>query len=370
MDERLILLHLSLVDGFGPAALSKVLNFLKFQDKTLEAIYLMNECDHEAAGLSSDLSKKVTQTLGDQRLLSLELDLMYKYNIRFISILDDEYPELLKNSHLPPFILYVKGGNLLSFTKTLAVVGSRKCDSYGIKAIDLLLPDVIKAGWTLVSGGAYGIDTLAHKKALELKGKTIVVLGSGILNPYPSVNKNMFDKIAEDNGAIVSIFPLKFAPLTGNFPARNRVISGMSKACLVVQAAKKSGALITANFALDQGKEVGAVPGAIDNVLSEGCNELIRQGAACLTSSSQILEFLNDNSYLNSTSSNHTLKSNTESVEHKILSLCKSGISFDELLIKLDLSFAELNDKLLDMQLNGMIEQNFSGLWHASGNCF
>lgn len=368
MEDRLILLHCSLIDGFGPGSLTKVINFLKNSGSTkLESIYSLEESDFERSGLSKETAKNLAIGLSNKRLLETELELLQKFGIQFLTILDlEDYPEILKNTYLPPFILYLKGKNLNSFAKTVALVGSRKCDNYGAKAIDSLLPDLVKCGWATVSGGAYGIDTLVHQKTLDFGGKTIAVLGSGLLNIYPSSNKKLFQTISDNDGCLVSPFPLKSPPLPGNFPARNRIISGLSKACVVIQAAQKSGALITARFALEQGKDVGAIPGAIDNPLSAGCNELIRQGAACVTNSFQLLELLQDDFYaknLSWDSPKNIPEQNLESLDHKILSFCRNSISFDELLLNLDLSFSDLNSKLLELQLNGLIYQNFLGLW-------
>ena len=293
---RLILLHCSLIDGLGPASLTKVINYLKNSgSSTLESIYSLKEIDFERAGLSKNISKNLVTGLLNKSLVETELELIQKFGIQLLTILDSDpvscFPEILKNINLPPFVLYFKGDPLSSFSKTVAIVGSRKCDNYGAKALDILLPEVVKAGWTSVSGGAYGIDTLVHQKTLDLGGKTISVLGSGLLNPYPSSNKELFKKISDGNGCVISSFPLNSPPIAANFPARNRIISGLSKACIVIQAAQKSGALITAHFALEQSKDVGAVPGAIDTLLSAGCNELIRQGAACITTSMQFLNY-------------------------------------------------------------------------------
>ena len=378
MDNRLILLHCSLIDGFGPASLTKVINYLKNSNfSTLESIYLLKENDFERAGLSKEVSKNLVNGLSNRSLLDAELELIEKFSIQLLTILDTDpnfsFPQLLKNIHLPPLVLYVKGDILSSFTKTIAIVGSRKCDNYGSRSLDLLLPDIVKCGWTTISGGAYGIDTLVHQKTIDLGGKTIAVLGSGLLNIYPSSNKKLFQSISEGNGSLISSFPLNAPPLAGNFPARNRIIAGLAQACLVVQAAQKSGALITAHFSLEQSKDVGAIPGPIDNELSTGCNELIRQGAACITNSHQLLELLRDeipvNNLKNETSVNSYKKTEESfkalSIEEQILLLCRNSLSFDELMLNVELSFSDLNNKLLELQLKGLISQNCFGLWQT-----
>ena len=377
MDNRLILLHCSLIDGFGPASLTKVINYLKNSNfSTLESIYLLKENDFERAGLSKEVSKNLVNGLSNRSLLDAELELIEKFSIQLLTILDTDpnfnFPQLLKNIHLPPLVLYVKGDILSSFTKTIAIVGSRKCDNYGSRSLDLLLPDIVKCGWTTISGGAYGIDTLVHQKTIDLGGKTIAVLGSGLLNIYPSSNKKLFQSISEGNGSLISSFPLNAPPLAGNFPARNRIIAGLAQACLVVQAAQKSGALITAHFSLEQSKDVGAIPGPIDNELSTGCNELIRQGAACITNSHQLLELLRDEIPVNNLKNETSVNSyKTEesfkalSIEEQILLLCRNSLSFDELMLNVELSFNDLNNKLLELQLKGLISQNCFGLWQT-----
>ena len=151
------------------------------------------------------------------------------------------------------------------------------------------IPELVHNGCSIVSGGALGIDGLAHRATLEAQGVTVAVLGSGLLKPYPAAHKTLFKKIIECRGALVSCFPLLTEPKPALFPARNRIIAGLSRGCLVVQAGIPSGALITAQYAVDEGREVFAVPGSLDNPLSVGCHRLISQGATLVTSASDIL---------------------------------------------------------------------------------
>ncbi|MFH1412752.1 MAG: DNA-processing protein DprA [bacterium] len=209
---------------------------------------------------------------------------------------DSNYPALLKQIHDPPHILYCRGILNPQLTKfTLAVVGSRKHSPYGHQVIRKLVSELSKLGITIVSGLAFGLDALAHQTALDYHGKTIAVLGSGLddYNIYPSENLQLAHQIIANNGCLIS----EYAPGTGaqkyHFPMRNRIISGMSLGTLVIEAAERSGSLITARYALEQNREVMAIPGRIDSSTSKGTNNLIKMGARPVTSIDDILETLN-----------------------------------------------------------------------------
>lgn len=196
---------------------------------------------------------------------------------------DLAYPPLLTQAYRPPQQLYVRGhAAILTSDRLLAVVGSRKATAYGQQAIVKLLTPVVRAGIILVSGLAYGIDSMAHQLCLELSKPTIAVLGSGLddASMYPQAHRILAQRIVDGGGAIVTEYPPHTPPHLGHFPARNRIIAGLARATLVVQAAGRSGSLITARLALDTGKDVLAVPGAITDPLSQGTNRLIQQGAA------------------------------------------------------------------------------------------
>lgn len=209
-----------------------------------------------------------------------------------IAINDDEYPALLKNIHSPPRELYVKG----SFKKfeddnAVAMVGSRRASLYGLEMAEKLAYDLAIRGVTIISGMARGIDSAAHNGALRAKGRTIAVMGSGHNHIYPPENKKLYEQIA-GNGAVITEFEDDVLPLAQNFPIRNRIISGMSLGLVVVEAAKNSGALITADFALEQNREVFAVPGKISSLTSEGTHALIKDGAKLVQTADDILEEL------------------------------------------------------------------------------
>jgi len=207
-----------------------------------------------------------------------------------VFILDKEYPALLKQIHLPPIILYCRGAKLSN--NNFSIVGSRKGSIYAENVCKHIIPKLIDQ-YTIISGGALGVDSMAHKEAIKSGGRTVAVLGSGFLQPYPRENIDLFRAIVDNGGTVISPFNLKMEPLKGNFPARNRIIAGMSVGTLVVQAAVKSGAHITAAFALEQGREVFAVPGSIFEEISLGCHSLIQQGAKLVSCPEDILEEIN-----------------------------------------------------------------------------
>jgi DNA processing protein len=217
---------------------------------------------------------------------------MFK-EIREISIEDKNYPKILKKIKDPPRVLYYLG-EIKSEENCFAIVGARKCTNYGKEIAYRIASDLVEADLTIVSGFAPGIDTIAHKAAIEKGKRTIAVLGTGIdeKSIYPKSNLKLIDKILENGGAIISEFPLGTHGAKYTFPQRNRIISGLSLGVLVVEARMQSGALITANYAKEQGRKVFAVPGSIFSQTSKGCHFLIKNGAKLVESAEDILEEL------------------------------------------------------------------------------
>lgn len=363
------LLHLSLLPGIGPGVINRVIETVGRE--SLSTIYDFCVSDFiQTCELSPAQASKLVVGLSDRMFLERELLLAQKNSVRIVTIFDSDYPDILRQIYLPPVVLYIQGA--VNGTKALAVVGSRKANSYAKSAVELIVPSLIENGWAIVSGGAFGADTFAHQTALAAGGATYVVLGSGLLRRYPVENNRLFDAIRSSGGALISSFALEHPPLPGNFPARNRIIAGLGKGCLVVQAAEKSGASITARFALEQGKEVFVVPGRIDDPLHQGGHRLIQQGAKLITNAQDILEEF-DESIAGRTASVQSLntvahcekKVGPASHEDPILFLCAQSISAEELMLKADISFSELNQRLFDLQIDGKIEQDHAGLWHC-----
>lgn len=220
--------------------------------------------------------------------LSGELQRIRDFNCHIVTWNDPNYPELLKQIYDPPFVLYVKGSLIPRDKNSVAVVGSRQTTHYGINVARKLSYQMAYVGVTVVSGGARGIDTAAHQGALNGKGRTIAVLGTGINIIFPSENAALFEKISE-NGAVITQFPFNRPADKQSFPIRNRIVAGMTLGTVVVEANLSSGALITANFATEAGRQVFAVPGSIDSPRSKGCHELIKKGAKLCEGAEDIL---------------------------------------------------------------------------------
>jgi len=300
-----------------------------------------------------------------------EVDLIEGNDVEVDTCFDAEYPAYLKNIHAPPIILYRQGKPLGAQTQCLAVVGSRAATSYGLECAEELLPSVVRAGWSLVSGGALGIDTIAHKIAIQGNAPTTVVLGSGLLHPYPYSNKALFELIVGRGGTLISPFHMEQRPERGTFPARNRVIAGIAQACLVIEAAAQSGALITAAYALESGRTVCAVPGNITSETSKGCNELLRQGAALILSAEDLLkelgcEVVDD---VAPVETQIDLSQRSELVQERefLRFIGKNARSEEEIAEFLKKTVPEVQVFLFDLQLEGKIQQQFTGLWGLPG---
>jgi DNA processing protein len=274
---------------------------------------------------------------------------------RIISLWDDDYPELLKTIHDPPALLYVLGN--ISRDPALAMVGSRRCSATGMQITRRFAREIAESGFTIISGLARGIDSNAHEGALDVEGNTIAVLGCGIDYIYPPENRKLFGRISEQ-GAIISEYPPGTRPLPGHFPGRNRIISGLSQGVLVVEAASGSGSLITAEFALEQGREIFAVPGALTAPNSDGVNSLLKQGAHLVTEPQDILNILQPGA--RTTGFNNTLKlleNLTDQEKELVEQLSDEPIQIDDLARKSGLTPMELSAILLQLELQGAVSQ-------------
>lgn len=223
------------------------------------------------------LDKKKRDELNDY------LQKMKKENVDIITIEDDEYPRILKNIYDYPISLYIKGNKKILNNKSIGIVGCRMASEYGIKAAQYFAYKLAQKGINIISGLAKGIDSNSHIGAIKAKGITIGIVGNGLDIVYPKENYKLYSEILKNDGAIISEYPLGTKPEKMNFPARNRIISGMSNGIIVVEAKKKSGTLITVDYALEQGRDVYVVPGNINSANSLGTNELIKQGAKMVT---------------------------------------------------------------------------------------
>ena len=280
-------LGLSLVPGIGPVKARRLLDY--FGD--LAAAWVAPAGDLARAGLDG---RAVESLLAGRATLDLDAEVsrVHDLGIALITWEDPIYPERLRQAYGSPFLLYVRGELRPQDDMAVAVVGTRRATSYGRQATERVVHDLALGGVTVVSGLARGIDTCAHRAALEAGGRTLAVLGCGVDVSYPPENARLAREIAE-RGAIISEYPLGTQPEAANFPARNRIISGLARGTLVVEAGQTSGALITARFALDQNREVFAVPGSIFSPASEGTNRLLQQGAKAVLGARDVLDELN-----------------------------------------------------------------------------
>lgn len=280
--------------------------------------------------------------------------------IRHITTKSTEYPNLLKEISHPPQRLWLKGAKLDNTEKRLTVVGARTPTQYGRKVVEKLIKEVAEAGVTIVSGLAIGIDGLAHKAALDAGGKTIAVMAGGLDNIYPPSNQKLSERILANGGTIISEYPEGTEYFKSNFVARNRIQSGLSEAVLIVEAAEKSGTLITADFAIDQNRIVMAVPGNIDSLVSAGTNQLIRDGAVPITCARDILEVMG----INVKAAKVSEYQPENDAEKIIIKLIRSGISNSEdIHIKSKLEIIEFNTALTMLEIKGVLNQPAPGLW-------
>jgi DNA processing protein len=321
----------------------------------IEQAWQANPGELRAIGLdrrSVENLVKVRQVLD----LEAELEKLAKLKVSVLSWESKGYPSLLKNIHNPPLVLYLRGQFIPQDEWALAVVGTRRATSYGREGTRMFVQGLVQNKITVVSGLAYGIDTEAHHSAIQAGGRTLAVLGCGVDIVYPAENRKLSQAVSE-NGALISEYPLGTKPEGGNFPQRNRIISGLSLGTLFVEGQVQSGARITADYALEQGREVFAIPGPIFRKTSAGPNYMIQQGGAKLvTQVNDILEELNLTMVAHHSEARAIIPDNeVEAVLLKQLSLEPTHV--DELGHTTNLSAAEIASTLTLMELKGMVRQ-------------
>ncbi len=285
MTESHSLIILNAVPGVGNASIRRLLEYYGSATKTLS---LTENALISDQVVPAKLIAAIVQFPKEQ-FLTKELALIAEHGVRVLTFNDEEYPESLRAIADSPIVLYVKGRLPENLSLSIALVGSRNASLYGISIAEQWSARFAELGFAVVSGMARGIDTAAHTGALKAHGQTVAVLGCGLSHIYPPENKKLSDAIVA-NGALVSEFAMEILPMPYNFPRRNRIISGLAMGVVVVEAAAKSGALITADFALEQGREVYAVPGKVDSPTSKGVHGLIKQGAKLVSGIEDILE--------------------------------------------------------------------------------
>ncbi len=286
--------------------------------------------------------------------------------VRAVTRLSDDYPAALTGIFDPPPTLYARGDCPLNGERTFAVVGSRRCTRDGQRAAREIAEGLARQGVTVVSGLARGIDSHAHRGALDGHGRTVAVLGCGVDVVYPPENERLTAEILDSGGAVVSEYAPGTQPLPGNFPPRNRIISGMSAGTLLVEGAKASGAMITVNFALEQGRDVFAVPGGIYSPLSEAPNRMIVDGAIPTLSAWEILEYYRWGARPGETAAPQKREAELSEAELALVRpLREQELSFDELASLTGLPAAKLNSHLTMLELRGIIEKVPGGMYRA-----
>ena len=287
MENRDSYIALNLIPGVGPVRVNQLLSLFG------EPSHVLSATPSELARVPGIGGRLADAISGWARHCDPDAEraLAERAGVTIVTREDEGYPSLLREIYDPPLCLYVRGElEALSQPRTcIAIVGSRRTTAYGVRMAEHLATGAAVAGWTVVSGLAQGIDTAAHEAALHAGGRTVAILGSGLGRLYPQANVKLARRISE-SGALVSEFPMQFPPSRNSFPMRNRIISGMTVGTLVVEAGARSGSLITASQALEQGRQVFAVPGRADSPQSKGCHGLIKDGAKLVETFGDVLE--------------------------------------------------------------------------------
>ncbi|MCL5438577.1 MAG: DNA-processing protein DprA [Patescibacteria group bacterium] len=378
MDERFYWLGFSAFSGVGPIKFRKLFDKFKSAEKAWNAN-----------------SEELKLVIGDSLTVKFEnfrktfsVDNYSKVltckGVTFTCLMDKEYPKLLKQIKNPPFVIYFKGDiDVFKNDKTIGVVGTRKITQYGKEVTGEFTKNLVDAGFTIISGLAFGVDAVSHQTAIENDGQTIAVLGSGVDLCFPLSNRAIYNSIVEKSGAVVSEFPIGESPSRGSFPSRNRIIAGLSLGVLVTEGAEDSGALITAEYAFENKRKVFAVPGPITSTLSKGPFKLISKGAKLVTSVEDILkEFIilsdpelveGQKSKIKTTRLAQALAKraiqsskfkNLTKEERKILDILQNeDLGFDQIVRKSKINASNLGSILSMMEIKGMIKSINNNLY-------
>jgi DNA processing protein len=361
-------LKLIRADGVGPALFARLIERFGTADRILGAS--VSELS-KVEGIGFKTAERIASTR-NKFDAAVELELARKLGVWIIHFDDERYPPVLRRIYDPPPVLYVKGSLAHEDNLAISIVGSRHCSLYGQEQSSRFAHLLASAGFTICSGMARGIDTAAHQGALSAGGRTIAVQGCGLANIFPPENKRLFELIAE-SGACVSELPLGYEPLSVNFPPRNRIIAGLSLGTIVIEAAPRSGALITAKAALDYDREVMAVPGKIDSPLSKGAHQLIKEGARLIESVEDVMDALG---HIGEQLQEHVttaaeraseavestlfdrLKLKLSDDEQKVFDcLDKEPVHIEQIIAESSLPPGSVNAALISLRLKGLIKQ-------------
>jgi len=357
MSDHIYWHAFNLVNNFGPVRIKRMLNYFGNLKNAWSAKYFdLQRCGLENFVINNFLAKR-KEINPEKEWQKISLD------IKIITISDLEYPKILKEIPSAPFIIYLKGNAEILNNPAIAIVGSRNMTEYGTRVCQDLAQQLSSLGFVIVSGLAEGIDTVAHQACLENNGRTIAVLGSGINEDciFPAHNKKLVEKIISSQGAIISEYAPSIKAQRQFFPARNRIIAGLSLGTVIIEAREKSGALITAYQALEQNREVFAVPGSIYNSRSSGCHKLIQKGAKLVQNIQDIIEELPINLTMPcDVGTCHGMSlPNISPDEQKILRLFSSEpLHIDKIIKSCRLSKSCLLANLTSLELKGIIQKN------------
>jgi DNA processing protein len=371
MDLSEYLIALNMVDDLGSVVLRRLLDRFSSPDRVFKTS--VPEL-RRVPGIGEKIARSIKDIQSSARFKN-ELKAIEKEGIKVTTILDEDYPLNLRSVYDPPIVLYSRGDLIPEDAVAIAIVGSRKASARGLEIAEDLSSGLAKSKITVVSGLARGIDSAAHKGAIGVGGRTIAVLGCGLHYIYPAENKHLYEKIA-DSGAVISEFSLSVPPRRENFPRRNRIISGLSLGVVVVEAAEKSGSLITANLAIEEGRDVFAVPHHPDSVNSKGTNSLIQNGAKLIEEASDIIDELRPE-LKNYIELAKKAQDNQELPEGQIYNLDKVERCIYDILSERPHRISELNKKssidrqavsssLLSLEIKGLVKKIYDDLYIKS----
>ncbi|HHU70941.1 MAG TPA: DNA-protecting protein DprA [Clostridiales bacterium] len=372
MKDREYNYWLSNINNIGPKKIDYLLDYYGSSEEVYKA---SDDSINEAIKLAMKegivrFSKKDADNIRDYKnpeRIHMEYNVLLEKGIKFITKLDEEYPKKLRPLYNGPFSLYIKGKLPHIERKILAIVGTRNASAYGMELTKYFSQSLAASGVGIISGLARGIDTCAHKGALEVSGLTYGVLGCGIDICYPRENIDIYMEM-QNHGAVISEYPPGEKPYASNFPMRNRIISGLSDGILVIEAKEKSGSLITVDMGLEQGKDIYAIPGRITDALSIGCNNLIKMGAKLVGSPDDILVELLTN-YDNNHKSNDNSQLTKNMTEEEILvyeSIALEPTNIEEIVRNTSIPISDLMEHLLKLELRDMIKQPYKNFYMKS----
>ena len=354
MTPRLSYILFNMIDGLGPVKVRGLIDHLGSPEAVLQA---SDQELQKVSGIGRELASRILKQR-DEKDPAEELKRAEAMGLRIVTPIESDYPQALLNIYDPPLALYVRGTLQENDHMAVAVVGSRKVSHYGQLATDRLSYQLAKAGCTVISGLARGIDTIAHEAALKAEGRTLAVIGSAHDKLYPPENEELADKIAK-HGAVLSEYPLGREADRATFPYRNRIVAGLSLGVLVVEAPVKSGSLITADCALEQGRLVFAVPGRIDQSGSRGCHRLIKQGAKLVEEVDDILEefeYFSPSTSIEESQTEFVLPFEVTEEETRIIAALQEGeVDVDTLSRRSGLAVTQIGALLLGLEMKKVI---------------